>query len=125
MEARELIFATAAVTPGVGPLAETLKWGEPAYLTMASRSGSTVRLGRVGDDPRGAVLFNCRTTLVGSFRAHFADALAFAGNRAILLDGSAPLPTSALSLCLRMALTYHRRDGRAGRARPGADAPGS
>ena len=30
---RELIFATAAATEGVGELEETLKWGEPAYLT--------------------------------------------------------------------------------------------
>ena len=29
----------------VGPLTETLKWGDPAYLTEATRAGSTVRLG--------------------------------------------------------------------------------
>ena len=29
---RALIFDTAAATPGVGALTETLKWGEPAYL---------------------------------------------------------------------------------------------
>ncbi|WP_229426904.1 hypothetical protein [Massilia atriviolacea] len=27
---RELMFATAATTPGVGALEETRKWGEPA-----------------------------------------------------------------------------------------------
>ena len=30
---RELIFDTAAATEGVGKLEETLKWGEPSYLT--------------------------------------------------------------------------------------------
>ena len=30
---RELIFYTAGTTEGVGELQETLKWGEPAYLT--------------------------------------------------------------------------------------------
>ncbi len=32
-DVRLLIFATAAETESVGPLTETLKWGEPAYLT--------------------------------------------------------------------------------------------
>ncbi len=41
---RELIYKTAANTPGVGPLEEALKWGEPAYLTSKSKSGSTIRI---------------------------------------------------------------------------------
>ena len=36
---RDLIFATAAATEAVGPLEETRKWGQPAYLTPATRSG--------------------------------------------------------------------------------------
>ena len=40
---RSLIFETADKTEGVGALEETLKWGEPAYLTSKSKSGSTVR----------------------------------------------------------------------------------
>ena len=42
---RELIFRTAAETPGVGAIEETLKWGEPAYVSAASKSGSTIRIG--------------------------------------------------------------------------------
>lgn len=30
---RQLIIETAATTEGVGELEETLKWGEPSYLT--------------------------------------------------------------------------------------------
>ena len=44
MTLRALIFDVAAKTDGVGALDETLKWGEPAYLTR-SKSGSTIRLG--------------------------------------------------------------------------------
>ncbi|MFG1379126.1 DUF1801 domain-containing protein [Xanthobacter autotrophicus] len=110
LEVRALIFATAARTSGVGPLTETLKWGEPAYLTVATGSGSTIRL----DRPKfpqgvGAVLFNCRTTLVETFRAHFAQTLSYQGNRAILLDPSVPLPAEPLAICLAMALAYHRQ----------------
>lgn len=108
MQARALIFAVAAETQGVGRLTETLKWGEPAYLTEASRSGSTIRLGATKSaSDRGAVFFNCNTNLIGTFRTHFSDSLIFEGNRAILLSPTGDLSETPLLLCLRMALTYH------------------
>jgi hypothetical protein len=105
-----LIFETAARTDGVGPLAETLKWSEPAYLTEATGSGTTIRLGRLrSSDETCAVLFNCRTTLVETFREQFSGVFAYEKNRAILLRTSGALPKAPLSICLAMALTYHRR----------------
>jgi len=110
LEIRRLIFVTAATAPEVGELTETLKWGEPAYLTEASGSGSTIRLGRLKSSEREcAVMFNCRTTLIETFRARFADAFAYEGSRALLLSASAPLPRAELSACIETALTYHRR----------------
>ncbi|GGF13731.1 hypothetical protein GCM10011321_02140 [Youhaiella tibetensis] len=110
MEIRALIFAVAARTEGVGPLTEALKWGEPAYLTEASRSGTTIRLGATRSSPdAAAVLLNCRTSLVESFRAGFADVFAFEGNRAVIMPIAGPLPQAPLILCLRAALTYRRR----------------
>ncbi len=110
LEVRRLLLQIAAETVGIGPMTETLKWGEPAYLTLASGSGSTIRLGRVPSSAGDcAVLFNCRTTLVETFRGQFPDVFGFEKNRAILLDATAPLPTTELSICLRMALTYHRQ----------------
>ncbi len=107
---RRLIFQVAKTTPGVGPLTETLKWGEPAYLTAASRSGSTIRLGVLrSPENTAAILFNCRTTLVETFRAQFSEALVYQGNRAILISESEPLPKPILAICLAMALTYHLR----------------
>jgi len=107
---RALILETAAATAGVGPITETLKWGEPAYLTEASKSGSTIRLGVTkGEPPRGAIYFNCKTTLVEEYRAAFSDVLAFEGNRAVLLDPTRPPPEQALVQMFAMALTYHRR----------------
>ncbi|MGY3512053.1 hypothetical protein ACVIQY_005028 [Bradyrhizobium sp. USDA 3051] len=64
---RELIFAAAAAHEGIGRLTETLKWGEPAYLTEETGSGSTIRLGRLKDSAHAAILFNCKTTLVDTF----------------------------------------------------------
>jgi hypothetical protein len=110
LEVRDLIFETANVIGTVGPLTESLKWGEPAYLTQATGSGTTVRLGRSRSSEREwAVLFNCRTTLVDDFRERFPDVFAYEKSRAILLDAGKPLPKAPLSTCLGMALTYHRR----------------
>jgi hypothetical protein len=110
LEVRDLIFETAARIEDVGPLTETLKWAEPSYLTEATGSGSTIRLGRVRSSERDcAVLFNCRTTLVDDFRSQFPGAFAYEKNRAILLNAHEPLPRAPLSACLGMALTYHRR----------------
>lgn len=107
---RGLIFRTAALTDGVGPLTETLKWGEPAYLTAASGSGTTIRLGWLRpSETHCAVLFNCKTTLVDSFRERFPDEFAYQKNRAVLLDMSRPVPEAPLSICLGMALTYRTR----------------
>jgi hypothetical protein len=120
---RDLIFEAAAAE-GVGPLTETLKWGEPAYLTEASKAGSTIRLGWKPASPRKvAIYFNCKTTLVESFRATLGDELAFDGARAVLLDAGAPLPVEAVKLCVAAALTYHRnRKASSGRGKAAAPA---
>jgi hypothetical protein len=108
LEVRKLIFATAAASDGVGPLLETLKWGEPAYLTQQTGSGSTIRLGQFKDGgQRCAVLFNCRTTLIEIFRERFPHEFEYRANRALLLKLTGVLPAAPLSTCLSLALTYH------------------
>ena len=65
MELRNLLLETAADTEGVGPLEETLKWGEPSYLTSRSRSGSTIRMAWKAKTPdEYALYFNCQTSLI-------------------------------------------------------------
>jgi uncharacterized protein DUF1801 len=105
---RRLIFETARNTEGVGPLEEALKWGQPSYLTSASKSGSTVRIDGVKSVPNQyAVYFHCQTNLVETFRELYPE-LTYGGNRSILLDASEPLPEAALRHCVALALTYHR-----------------
>ena len=107
---RALIFKTAASTEGVGEVEETLKWGEPAYLTSQSRSGSTIRIDWKRSNPsRYAIYFHCRTNLIKMFRTRFPNEFTFEGNRAILFDVADRVPADALSLCIVAALTYHRR----------------
>ena len=107
---RALIRSVAASTEGVGPLTETLKWGEPAFLTEQSKSGTPVRLGWKAAMP-GTVklLVHCQTSLVSEWRALYGNTLRFEGARAILLDVDDPLPDDELTPCIAMALTYKRR----------------
>jgi hypothetical protein len=110
LQVRDLIFTIAAETEGVGPLTETLKWGEPAYLTETSKSGTTIRLGVSRSAPDQCAIFvNCQTTLIDTFRAHFAKDFAFEGQRALLIPVIGALRREPLALCLRAALTYHRQ----------------
>ena len=105
---RKLILETAAKTEGVGELEETVKWGQPSYLTAASGSGSTIRIDSVkAADQRLALYFNCQTSLVETFRELYSDTLRFEGNRAIVLDAESALPAKELSHCIALALTYH------------------
>jgi hypothetical protein len=107
LQVRELIFAAAAAHDEVGKLTETLKWGEPAYLTHETGSGSTIRLGRLKDSDLAAILFNCKTTLIDDFRERFPDRFEYRQTRALLVPVTGKLPKQELSICLSLALTYH------------------
>ena len=104
---RRLIFETARATKGVGALEETLKWGQPSYLTPETGSGSTIRIDQVKPaTDQVAVYFHCQTNLVETFRELYPE-LSYSGNRAILLDVAGKLPEPALRHCVGLALTYH------------------
>lgn len=105
---RDAIFAVAAGQADVGPLTETLKWGQPSYLTEKSGSGSTIRLAvtKSGD---AALFVHCATDLILQFRSHYPDQFSYEGKRALLLphmdDGASP----ELAHCIALALTYKLR----------------
>lgn len=113
MALRAMIFETAACTPCVGRVEETLKWGQPSYLTPSTRSGSTIRIDQIKDTPgKFGVYFHCQTSLVETFRSQYPDQMRFEGNRCIVFDADEALPESALRHCIAMALTYHLRKRR-------------
>jgi Domain of unknown function (DU1801) len=110
MTLRALVMDVARQTSGVGVLEESLKWGEPAYVTAASKSGSTIRIAWKKSQPaQYAMYFNCQTTLVDSFKTMFPTAFKFEGNRALLFDEHDDVPVEALRICIGMALTYHSK----------------
>lgn len=107
---RDLVFDVAIATPGVGRLSETLKWGQPSYLTAESGSGTTVRLDRLkGRDDGYAIYFHCQSGLVETFRTIYPDTFAYEGKRALLFDVKGRVPVCELRHCLALALTHHAR----------------
>ncbi len=116
-ELRRLILEVAASTEGVGPLEETLKWGQPSFLTRASNSGTTIRIDRLSKtDDRPALFVSCQTDLIQTCKTIYPDALSYQGNRAIVLDAEKPLPEDELRHCIALALTYKRNRKRKAKA---------
>ena len=106
MRLRQLVIETAHETEGVDALEETLKWGEPAYLT---RGGRTIRIDWKKKTPDNyAIYFMCTTPLVETFKELYGELLNFQDNRAIVFRESDELPVGALKHCISIALTYHR-----------------
>jgi uncharacterized protein YdhG (YjbR/CyaY superfamily) len=106
---RKLILKTAAETVGVGELEETLKWGEPSYLTPKTKSGSTVRIDWKEKKNHYAVYFKCTTTLVPAFKKKYPTEFTYEGTRAIVFNEEDRVPVKELADCISLALTYHLR----------------
>lgn len=107
-ELRGLIYVVANSTEGVGVLEETLKWGEPAYLTKNPKSGTTIRIDWKDKNPDQLTMYvSCNSTWTEDFRKQFAGRLAFEGNRAVVFPADNPLPRKELMICIQMALRYH------------------
>ena len=104
---RDLVFQTAASTDGVGRLQEALRWGQPAYLTPETRSGSTLRLGNPAPG-KVALYAHCQTTLIQDFHEQFPE-IEIEPKRAVLLKEAEELPELAVVYLVRAALTYHLR----------------
>ena len=109
MALRALVFDVAARTEGVRRLLETLKWGQPSYLTEETGSGTTVRIDRLKDRDGYAIYFHCQSGLVDAFRAIYPDTFTYEGKRAIVFDTTDRVPGRQLRHCVALALTHHAR----------------
>jgi hypothetical protein len=103
---RELIVETAKETEDISTLEETLKWGEPSYLT---KNGSTIRMDWKSKAPdQYALYFKCTSRLVETFKATFQNVFEFEGKRALIFQKDDEIPVEELKHCIRAALTYHK-----------------
>ena len=102
---RKLVIDTASETESVKSIEETLKWGEPSYLT---KGGSTIRMDWKKSKPdQYAMYFNCKTKLVDTFKERYKDEFKYEGNRAIVFHKNDTIPINELKHCILLALTYH------------------
>ncbi|MBN2742162.1 MAG: DUF1801 domain-containing protein [Rhodobacteraceae bacterium] len=106
LDLRALIFAVAARLPEVGRIEETLKWGQPAYLTPETKAGSTLRLG-VPKTGGFAIYAHCQSRIIPTFRDRFPQEFTYEGNRAVHFAPGAALPEDKLSFLIAHALRYH------------------
>lgn len=105
---RQLIFDTAANSEEIGELEETLKWGEPSYLTPKSKSGSTIRIAWKEKKPEQySIFFKCTANLVPAMREKFPHKFKFGNNRSIDFNLDDDIPVQELKQCIALALTYH------------------
>ena len=103
---RELVLETAREIDGITNIEETLKWGEPSYLT---KSGSTIRMDWKSKTPdQFAMYFKCTSRLVEVFKMIFNKRFDFEGNRAIVFHLNDKIPVEDLKHCIKAALTYHK-----------------
>lgn len=102
---RELVIETAEETEGLKVLEETLKWGEPSFVT---KNGSTLRIDWKAKAPdQYAMYFQCTSRLVETFRLVFDNKFQFEGNRAIVFQLNQKIPVNELKECIKASLTYH------------------
>lgn len=103
---RELVIDTAQEIDDLNELEETLKWGEPSFVT---KHGSTLRMDWKRKTPdQYAMYFQCTSRLVETFRIVFEHQFLFEANRAIVFPIKQKVPVLELKECIKATLTYHK-----------------
>lgn len=103
---RELVFETAKEVDEITKLEETLRWGEPSYLTT---NGSTLRMDWKPKMPNQyALYFKCTSRLVETFKMIFKNDFVFDGKRAIVFQLEDDISKNELKKCIKAALVYHK-----------------
>ncbi len=103
---RALIIETAKEIPEITALEETLKWGEPSFLT---KTGSTLRIDWKAKTPNQyQMYFKCTSRLVETFKLVFGDLFEYEKNRAIVFQLDQEIPIAELKKCIKATLMYHK-----------------
>lgn len=102
---RDLIFDVASGLPEIGDLSETLRWGQPAYVT-SKRAGASLRLG-VPKSGSFALYTHCQTPLIADFAMAFPKMDKIEGARAILFDDPSQIDPIRHGMLIKSVLTYH------------------
>ena len=103
---RQLILTVARESDEITQIEETLRWGEPSFLT---KYGSTIRIDWKEKNPEYiTAFFKCTSKLVPAFRAVYGNVFVFEKNRGIHFKIGDKIPEAELKHCFSMALRYHK-----------------
>lgn len=102
---RDLIYTVAADLPEIGNLTETLRWGQPAYVT-SKRAGASLRLG-IPKSGGFALYTHCQTSLIADFTTAFPNMDKVEGTRAIHFTDATQIDPSRHGMLVNSILTYH------------------
>ncbi|WP_342069866.1 DUF1801 domain-containing protein [Yoonia algicola] len=105
---RDLIFDVAQTTPEAGEVEETLKWGQPSYLTPETKSGSTLRIG-LAKGGGVAIFAHCGTDIISTYAATFDKMDQIEGNRAVVFQRANDIVPERLRFLVHHGLTYRLR----------------
>jgi hypothetical protein len=106
------ILDVGKAMPGVGPVDEMLRWGQPAYRPRRPKTGATIRIDALKTQSDGYALFvPGQTGLIAEFRELYAKRFEFDGDRAVHFTAGDAVPVEALKHCIALAFTYFARRG--------------
>lgn len=100
------VILEVAKAEDLGEVEETLKWNEPSYRV---KGGSTLRVDWKPKSPNNlSVYFNCKTSLVETFKEVFGNTFRYDGNREIMFSLTEELPLTEFKACVSLTLRYHK-----------------
>lgn len=103
---RKLVHESAEELQEISDLEETLKWGEPSFLT---KIGSTLRMDWKEKNPdQYQMYFKCTSRLVETFKIVYGDQFEYEKSRAIIFQLDEKVPTKEIKKCIKAALKYHK-----------------
>jgi len=103
---RNLVREVAEETAEITQLEETLKWGEPSFL---SKHGSTLRMDwKIKTPNQYQLYFKCTSRLVETFRMVYGNQFEYEKNRAIVFKLGDEVPVAEVKNCIKATLLYHK-----------------
>lgn len=103
------VFHTIAQDNNLGPLGESLEWGQPAWRPTRPRTGSTLRMNWSPASPDRLALFvDCKTDLASRMRDMYPDLPVNDGRRQLAIALDAEFPEQAVSHLAQMTFSYHK-----------------
>ncbi|MEM1037860.1 MAG: hypothetical protein AAGI12_00145 [Pseudomonadota bacterium] len=109
LQVRERILAQSTANATIGPVTETLKWGQPSYLTEKTQAGSTLRLSTTKEDQKPAIFVHCQSGLADEIRDLYGDTLSVPDQRHVVLPHMMEDHAQTIDHVIALVLTHHAR----------------